>query len=250
MIDIHYFEFMIKSSLSKEFDLTKINVFNGNVAQLYNLQLESFLSSEERQRASRFVDSLDRTTFVTARAYLKLILGSVLDIPVGKIHFEYGVHGKPVLKDHKCGFNVSHTNGFFTFVITNLGHVGIDIEYKQREIVWDKLMDLVFSDHEKLNFELVNKNEKNSTFLNCWTRKEAFFKAKGSGLSSPLKELSINVSLFSKPQIHSTAWCESEKEEWTLLDLSNNYYFGTIAVHSKVNRSEIRTIELESEMIF
>ena len=240
---------MIKSPLSIEFDLTKINVFNGNVAQLYNSQLESFLSNEELQRASRFAGHLDRTTFVTARVYLKLIIGSVLNIPVEKIHFEYGVHGKPVLKDHKCCFNVSHTNGFFAFVITNLGHVGIDIENKQREIVVDKLIDLVFSENERLNFELVNQNEKNSTFLNCWTRKEAFFKAKGSGLSSPLKELSINVSLFSKPQIHSTAWCESEKEEWTLFDLSNNYYHSTIAVHSKVNRSEIRTIELKSEMI-
>jgi 4'-phosphopantetheinyl transferase len=88
--------------------------------------------------------------------------------------------------------------------LTRIGAIGIDIELKSRIFNYEKLKQLILSDSEHITFNKLDEEDKQSAFLRCWTRKEAFFKAVGSGLSSPLKELEVTFDNFSEPEILKT----------------------------------------------
>jgi len=68
-------------------------------------------------------------------------------------------------------------------------------------------------------------------FFNGWTRKEAFIKAKGAGLSLPLNQFDVTLSQLAAPVLLRTRWDESEASRWSLqaIDLGD-HYVGAVAV--------------------
>lgn len=231
---------MIESSLSFEQVTEKIHLFTGEMAELYTEHLNGYLSEKELERASVILDHQDQTTFITCRAYLRILLASYLEIPLEQVLFEHGINGKPSVKGHKCYFNCSHANGSFVIVISRNASVGVDIEHKNRKVAFGKLKDILFSECEIDRFEQFPEEQKNEVFLNCWTQKEAFFKAKCSGLSSPLKELVLDLSVDREPRILRTAWSEMEKDQWSLMRLpENDQWIGTLAVNTRLDKIEV-----------
>ena len=224
----------------------KINVFFGDIQKINQRSDYSFLNDQENSRADSFLKSEDKELFVCCRANLKKILSDLLSIPLERIRVKEGVNGKPYLEGSNIFFNVSHTEGKFAIAITNLGSVGIDIELKNRSFDYQKLSHLIFSHNEKVLFETIESTRKNEAFLNCWTRKEAIFKAIGSGLSSPLHQLELTFIPDSEPELLKTGWDEKDKDNWMLrsIDYIENLIC-TVAARTGNKHTELVCFELD-----
>jgi 4'-phosphopantetheinyl transferase len=160
--------------------------------------LESHLTDDERQRAARFHFDRDRMRFVCARGLLRHLLTAELDLPPDRIRFVYGAHGKPSLAPDQARsglrFNVSHSDGLGLFVLARERAIGADIE-KIRPVRYGRAVaSRFFAADECAALEGLVGDDFDRAFFRCWTRKEAFVKAVGDGLSYPLRSFSVAVS--------------------------------------------------------
>lgn len=230
------------------FDSEKIYLFYGEVSALFDKNLEFSLSISEQLTANRIKNEEKRKSFITCRFYLNHLLSIYLAIETDQINLSYGVNGKPYLESHECHFSISHAQRIFMIAMSKLGSIGIDIERKDRPIDYEKLVDFLFSDTEKSSFESLNLCDRPAAFLNSWTRKEAFFKAKGSGLAAPIKELKVNFDLASEPKILATEWSNQEKKEWVLLNVRDiENYIGAMAIRTDEKNPIVESIRLTGQ---
>lgn len=159
---------------------------------------ERLLAADERQRADRFIHLRDRRRFIVARAWLRQLLGAQLHAPPEAIEFVYGDYGKPALARPFAGsdlrFNLAHAGDVAVCALTRGRDVGIDVEavraMRDAEIVAARL----FSLRENRAFCALEASDKPLGFFNCWTRKEAFVKALGDGLSYPLDSFDVSLA--------------------------------------------------------
>jgi len=156
------------------------------------------LSLEERIRAKRFYFERDRKRFIIRRGILRTILGFYLNVDPSRIEFRYGENGKPALADtYSKGtirFNLSHSNGFVIFAFDRDNEIGVDIEEIRDIYEMDHISQRFFSETEDAVFRTLPENKKKKAFFNCWTRKEAFIKAIGDGLSLPLDKFDVSLA--------------------------------------------------------
>jgi 4'-phosphopantetheinyl transferase len=155
------------------------------------------LSPDEIQKADKFQFERDRWQFIVCRATLRKILGAYLRIQPSEICFSYNDFGKPTLnsvKDKKsyC-FNISHSNGIVLIAVTNGQEVGIDLEYMKEEFATLKVAEQFCSQIELSALSSITDDLRVSAFYSFWTRKEAFAKAIGEGLSIPLKQIKLPI---------------------------------------------------------
>jgi 4'-phosphopantetheinyl transferase len=159
--------------------------------------LTRILSEDELQRASRFHFARDRAQFIFARATLRTILSSYLSIEPARIRFDYGSHGKPGLLDPPTSgavcFNVSHCNALALYAVTRNRRVGIDVERLIYNFPYEDIAARFFSPHENIELSEMPPEKKCRAFFSCWTRKEAYVKARGEGLSIPLHGFHVSV---------------------------------------------------------
>lgn len=156
-------------------------------------RLEQHLSADEQVRATRFHFARDRERFVAARGLLREILALYLGMPARRLSFGYGANGKPFLAEHGAlRFNVSHSLDTVLVAVAHEREVGVDIEYL-REGVTIEIAGTVLSAPEKLALSRLDSEAKRMAFLQFWTRKEAYVKADGRGVSLPLKHIDVSV---------------------------------------------------------
>lgn len=155
----------------------------------------AILSSDERARAARFIHDRNRRRFVMARARLRELLGERLEVPAQSVSFEYGPTGKPALpRHHNLRFNLSHSAELAVYVFAMDIEVGVDVE--QVRVIDDahRLAARTFSPREHHAYRSLPPHEQPLAFFNCWTRKEAFVKATGHGLSPPLDSFDVSLA--------------------------------------------------------
>jgi 4'-phosphopantetheinyl transferase len=153
--------------------------------------LAGLLSADERHRAGRFAFARERRRYIVARARLRQLLGERLGAAPESLQFVYHPHGKPALARRPgrrdLRFNVSHCGGVAAYAFAEGREVGVDLE-REREIEdAEAIAERCFSPAERDACRVLG-------FLYCWTRKEAFVKALGSGLSSPLPQLDVSAA--------------------------------------------------------
>jgi 4'-phosphopantetheinyl transferase len=156
--------------------------------------LSRFLSQDEMDRAKRFHFQKDHDRFIAARGILRLILGRYLNQAPATIVFAYNRYGKPFLQSPQTGrirFNLSHANQLALYALSGVHEVGVDIEYIKPKQDIEKIIERFFSENEKREFQQLPEFMKTKAFFSGWTRKEAFIKARGSGLSIPLNKFSV-----------------------------------------------------------
>lgn len=153
---------------------------------------ERLLSGDERIRAERFRFAPDRKRFVAARALLRVILGKYLQTNPRRIRFEYNEYGKPFLNRETLSsikFNLSHSDDSALYAFTDGREIGIDIERIKPSFVDEAMLSQCLTHREIARFRTLPKTERDLFFFDCWTRKEAYLKARGSGLSLPANEI-------------------------------------------------------------
>jgi 4'-phosphopantetheinyl transferase len=161
----------------------------------------SVLDENERARAARFVFESDRSRFIAAHAWVRITLAGYLDLDPSTLRFGTGPHGKPHLVGAPIDLrhNLSHA-GDRALLAVALGHdVGVDIE-RERAIDVPGLSQRFFAPSESEAICALPEAERLQGFLRCWTRKEAFIKARGDGLAFPLSGFEVSLADPVSPQ--------------------------------------------------
>lgn len=174
-----------------------------------------WLSDEELAKAARFHSELHRSRYIVGRAALRRVLADRLGCSPAAIRLSYGTNGKPMLEGGRghVEFNLAHTEGEAVIALASSAAIGVDIEILRPIADVELLAHLVFSEVERRELELAP--DPVSAFLNGWTRKEAYVKALGLGLTAPLRE--ITVSLSGRAELLSTGLRNQPVSNWRLL---------------------------------
>ena len=176
------------------------------------------LSEDERQRASRFYRAIDRKHFVVARGTLRRLLAGRLKCDAGAIRFAYGEHGKPALAgdSSQLSFNVSHSHGWALYGISDGAPIGVDIEKIRPGICETTIPEQFFSEQECATLRSLPLEVQAEAFFNCWTRKEAFVKANGMGLSYDLGDFDVSLDPRDPAALLAIRGDPLEAARWTM----------------------------------
>ena len=177
------------------------------------------LNLEERERASRFVIKDVANDFITARGILRILLSRYLDRNPGEVILQQNRYGKPCLESSPLKFNLSHSGGLALFIFALNRPVGIDVESIREIENFREIAEKFFAKKETEDLFLLPANEQQQAFFNCWSRKEAFIKAKGLGVYHGLKNFSVEVSSNKKGRIklildHDLYLLSSQKQQY------------------------------------
>lgn len=187
--------------------------------------LAELLSDDEQQRAARFRFEIHRRRYVAARGQLRRILSAYTGVAPEAVAFTYGPKGKPSVAGIE--FNLSHSADLGAVALTRATPVGIDVEMMRPTRDLDGLARVSFSPREQQQLRALSGEEKLEAFFRCWTRKEAYVKATGDGLSAALD--SFDVDFGDEPAPIRLA---SAHDVWTTwpLDLGRRGFAGAVAV--------------------
>jgi 4'-phosphopantetheinyl transferase len=197
-------------------------------------QLFALLAPEEQQKAARFHFEKDRNHYGAARGLLRLILSSYLSEDPQNLRFTYNLYGKPALDSGLLQFNVSHSHGMALYAVAQRCQVGIDLEYMRTDFRWRQIVEQYFSAQECKALLQLPESQQCQAFFDGWTRKEAYIKAKGQGLSIPLNQFDVSLSPAEPAALLCTRWDPQEAAQWTLHALTpGEGYAGAIAIQSR-----------------
>ena len=189
----------------------------------YN-QLEKVLSSDEQARALRFRFVRDRHHFIAGRAILRQILATYLDRQPSQLQFCYGPYGKPSLvtgsEPRGLSFNLSHSHGLALYAVTRQREIGIDLEQLRSDFPCEQVADRFFSSREISKLRSMADSMRHEAFFNCWTRKEAYIKARGDGLGFPLERFDVSLAPEEPAALLNTEDDPQEALRWSLAQLA------------------------------
>jgi 4'-phosphopantetheinyl transferase len=177
------------------------------------------LSLDERARADKFHFEADRKRHIIGRGLSRRLLGHCLGRPANELKFEYNEFGKPSLAAGlypPLQFNVSHS-GELVLVALTLGRaLGIDVERMQRDMAKEEIAARFFSPNECRALAALAPDMQCAAFFACWTRKEAYLKARGDGLSLPLDGFDVAFAPGEEPRLLETRHDPAEARRWTM----------------------------------
>jgi 4'-phosphopantetheinyl transferase len=188
-----------------------------NTLQMY----AASLSPDEQERATRFRFSKDRDHYISARGILRRLLAGYLPAEPSAINFTVNAFGKPALDASFASsleFNLSHSGGWALFAFAWDRRVGVDIELCRSEVNFAALADSVFSSKERQFLRLMPAAYRAPAFYACWTRKEAYIKAQGQGMSLALDSFDVSLTP-GQPALLATRPDPNESRRWTMYDL-------------------------------
>ena len=192
------------------------------------------LDAGERARANRLIRPADGFRFIQAHARVRRILGGVLGRPPGSLEFALGEKGKPLLPDHPhLHFNLSHSGSLMALAVTGAGPVGVDVERIDTTHRLDDLVDRYFAPAEAAAFRALEEPLRPQAFFDIWTRKEAFIKVTGEGLSRGLASFEVTVA---KPAGLERVDGAHPGGRWWMRDVAvPSGYRGAVAVEGRVS---------------
>jgi 4'-phosphopantetheinyl transferase len=178
------------------------------------------LSTDEMARADRFYFDLDRNHFIVARAWLRIIIGSYLKVDPAELKFDYSIYGKPALakpfiETTGLDFNLAHSGELALYGITLRRKIGVDLEQIRPDFVFDGIARRCFTTDERAQISSLSNAARPRAFFEYWTRKEAFVKAKGVGVSFALNQFEVTVR-SNEAALLLTQWDPAEVDRWSL----------------------------------
>lgn len=229
--------------------LTKQNtlIFTAYFPSMSQLQedLWQSLSDQEKTQAEGFINNTLMDRYVLSHGLLRALLSFYVEKNPQDIQYLVNQFGKPFLEDNVCQlqFNMSHSKDYAVYIIALEHQVGIDIEWKGKDINIQEISELVLSPTETINFNQLHSEEKFHTFYDIWTKKEAIIKAIGQGLSYPIKTIEIMNSMNNDNAYYvangNTFYCSN------LRNLDN--YAGTAALTHQL--SQLIQVDLATHQI-
>ena len=186
-------------------------------------EIEGSLSIDEKMKAQHFRFKRDKSRFIATRGILRLILGCYLGAEPSAIRFCYEKSGKPRLQNAfaKTGiqFNLSHSKGLALYIFSHGHEVGVDIEHMREISEMEQIAEQFFSVRDRVFFGALPRSEKREAFFNLWTRKEAFVKATGDGLSYHLGSFNASVAPGKSLELSRMLGVAEEASTWSIGDV-------------------------------
>ena len=186
--------------------------------------MAALLSQDEHQRAMRYYHHVDRDRFIVGRGILRKIISAYLALPPGQLRFTYNEYGKPAVSDDQnvcaLNFNLSHSAGLILYAVTRGRTVGIDIEYIREDFATLEIAEHFFSKDEVAALKSLPTDQRTMGFFNCWSRKEAFIKAKGMGVSYPLDRFTVSLATGEPPALLKVDDDAREVARWKMYELN------------------------------
>jgi 4'-phosphopantetheinyl transferase len=191
------------------------------------VRLKQRLSADERDRMERFRFEQDRRRHLIGRGLLRTLLGGYLNLAPQDLRFKIAAAGKPHLApgQGQLQFNVSHSGQYVLIAIADGRAVGIDVEEVHDDFDVDEVAVHFFSACEQCDLKTFTGRAKIEAFYNCWTRKEAYLKAQGAGLSFPLDQFDVSLRPDEPARLIATRPDTAEARRWQLgaLDVADGY---------------------------
>jgi 4'-phosphopantetheinyl transferase len=182
--------------------------------------LHGLLDADERARVARYRLEADRYEALAARGLLRWVLGGYLRQDPATLRFRSGANGKPWLVDSGVQFNLSHTRGLALLAVAIDGAVGVDVERVHAVPDYQDLAHHFFSDAERRVLAGCSRAEAELGFFRCWTRKEAYLKARGDGLAIPLAAFDVPLGTTEEPCPVISREPAPEARGWYVRDVS------------------------------
>ncbi|MDY7093067.1 MAG: 4'-phosphopantetheinyl transferase superfamily protein [Acidobacteriota bacterium] len=198
-------------------------------------RLEKLLAQDELDRAYRFRFERHRRRFIVGRGVLRELLGAYLSAPPEQLTFHYGDKGKPSLEPRwgggRLAFNLSHSEELALYGLTLERELGIDVEHLRPMPDAEQIAERFFSISERDTLRRIPPERKSDAFFNCWTRKEAYIKATGDGLSMPLDRFDVTLAPEDEARMISAEGDPAKAAQWTMYHLEPaDGYVGALAV--------------------
>jgi len=178
------------------------------------------LSPDERERMARFRFDVHRNRFALRRAALRVILGRYLGQDPATLAFRYSGRGKPDLEPRGTGgalrFNLSDSEDLAILAVTTAGEIGVDVERLRPMRDMDDLARRYFSPAEREEYGALGPERRAEGFYACWTRKEAWLKAKGEGLAVDLRSFDVTLSPGRDARLLAARIPGEDPARWTM----------------------------------
>ena len=200
--------------------------------------LQVLLSEDERARAQRFRFGKDQTQFTVARGLLRRLLAQYVQADPAALDFGYGAQGKPYLRDERGGahslrFNLAHAGDLILYAVSCEQELGIDVEPIRAETSQEAIAEHFFSPVEVATLRALPADQQSQAFFHCWTRKEAYIKARSEGLSFPLDGFAVSMDAQT-PVTLNVFQSPHENERWRIYPFAPKpQYVGAVAVEGK-----------------
>lgn len=193
----------------------------------------ALLSDAERERAARFRFDRDRNRWLHAHVALRRILGAELDVAPAALRFAHGPRGKPRLAwptQPPLEFNLSDAADLALLALSRSGPVGVDVEHVERVADLEAIAASHFAPEERAALFALPEAERTDGFYRLWTRKEAYIKAIGIGLSFGLDRFAVTIEPAA-PRFLRIDGSADEARAWTLLNVPTfGPYLGALAI--------------------
>lgn len=179
------------------------------------------LAPEERERHRRLRREQSRQEFLVAHALARMTLSRYAPEPPDAWSFSAGEHGRPELSDptwaRRLRFNLSHTRGMVTCAVVRELDIGVDVESLTRPVRHRELAERFFGEEEVEALRALAPERQMGRFLELWTLKEAYLKARGRGISIPLRDFQLRLSDSDPPRIRfDPAKLRDDAASWQL----------------------------------
>ena len=182
------------------------------------------LSADEHARREKYRFERNRDRFAAARGILRQLLGGYLGVGAADLRFRYGPFGKPFLittrENDDLLFNLAHAEELAVYAVSRARNVGVDLEHVRPALDWQKIAERFFAPREINFFQSLPPGERSSAFFKCWTRKEAYLKARGEGLSLSLDSFDVSARSGETAVVFTPQEGPGKALRWTLQDIS------------------------------
>lgn len=199
-------------------------------------QLALTLSERERERAARLRCDRHRNRYITGRGIVRELLSHYLRIPPSTIRFQLGPYGKPSVLHRVEGrqfcFNYTDSKDMALYAFAHDCELGVDLESLARKLHYERIAMRKFTEREsEALLELPDRAGKQA-FLACWTRKEAYGKAKGFGICYPLDSVDLCTDYATSSMTIADNTLRNGDDCWTLRQFYPNDHFVATVVYA------------------
>ena len=193
-----------------------------SLAEGVRVAANDLLPRTDLDRAERFAQQVDRDRHLLAWSVARLILAALLERSPRSLEFADNGYGKKHidLPDCRLRFNISHSGDYVLVALADRLEVGVDVESMR------PLPDLMavaarfFSPAERAILQALPADRREDAFFAVWTRKEAFIKAVGMGLSLPLDAFDVSVDPDAAGRLLSVRHPGQHADFWSLSDIA------------------------------
>ncbi|MGH7285294.1 MAG: 4'-phosphopantetheinyl transferase family protein [Polyangiaceae bacterium] len=166
--------------------------------QLHDAMLEerwrAWLSPGETRRYSKFHFDRHRHEYLVTRALVRIALSSHRATSPEAWSFRENEYGRPEI-DPPVGlrFNLSNVPSLVVCLVSEHHEVGVDVEPLARATQILEVADTVFSSDELAALRAQDGEAMRDRAVSLWTIKESYIKARGAGMSLPLRDITIEL---------------------------------------------------------